>query len=123
MAKLNMKKSLRIGLIIAGLIIVSGLIAVVKTKQTKAPELILFYSNYCPHCKNVEKYISDNDLKNKITFTELEVADNQANAQILVSQAKKCGLDTNGIGVPLFYDGTNCLIGDTNIINYFATKK
>jgi glutaredoxin-related protein len=117
-----MKKNLRIGLIIAGLIIVAGLLATVKSKQASLPESILFYSNYCPHCKNVEKYVNDNNIKSRVTFKELEVADNQDNAQVLLSKTKKCNLDTSNLGVPMYFDGEKCLVGDEEIIKYFETK-
>lgn len=118
-----MKKDLRIGLIIIGVVIVAGLLAVVKNQQASAPQSILFYSNYCPHCKIVEEYINNNNIKNKITFQELEVADNEANSRILFNKAKICKLDTKTLGVPLFFDGKTCLMGDENIIKYFDTIK
>jgi glutaredoxin len=117
-----MKKNLRIGLVIISVIVIAGFLALVKTKQTKSPESILFYSNYCPHCKNVEKYVNDNNIKSKVTFTELEVADNPDNAQVLLSKAKKCNLDTSNLGVPMYFDGEKCLEGDEEIIKYFGTK-
>jgi glutaredoxin-related protein len=117
-----MKKNLRIGLVIISLIVVASLLALAKSKQVKSPESILFYSNYCPHCKNVEKYVNDNNVKSKVTFTELEVADNADNAQVLFNKAKKCNLDTNNLGVPMYFDGEKCLVGDEEIIKYFETK-
>ncbi|QQG52173.1 MAG: hypothetical protein HY931_02380 [Candidatus Falkowbacteria bacterium] len=83
-------------------------------------EKILFYGDTCPHCKNVEEFMSTNGTKAKLSFLELEVYRNQSNAQLLVATAKKCGLDTSaGVGVPLFFDGEKCLLGDQDIINYF----
>jgi glutaredoxin len=81
---------------------------------------IFFYGDTCPHCKNVEEFMATNGTRNKLAFQELEVYNNQANAQLLGQTAKKCGLDTDaGIGVPFFYDGNKCLMGDQEIINYF----
>jgi glutaredoxin len=114
-----MKKSLKIGLLVTGLIIVSLGLAFIKSRPAKQ---ILFYSNYCPHCKNVEKYINDNNIKQKFTFDELEVADDAANANILTAKAIKCGIDPNNIGVPMFFDGKQCLVGDQDIINYLSSK-
>lgn len=114
-----MKKSLRISLLIIGLVIISVGFAIIKSRPAKQ---ILFYSNYCPHCKNVEKYINDNNIKQKVTFEELEVADDKANANILTAKAIKCGIDPNNIGVPLFYDGKQCFVGDQDIINYLSAK-
>jgi glutaredoxin len=81
---------------------------------------IFFYGDTCPHCKNVEEFMAANGTRNKLSFQELEVYNNQANAKLLGQTAQKCGLDTSaGIGVPFFYDGSKCLMGDQDIINYF----
>jgi glutaredoxin len=86
------------------------------------PGMILFYSDSCPHCQNVNKYINDNGLKDKLKFQELEVSQpqNKTNAALLEKKARQCGLDVSqGLGVPFFFDGQKCLMGDQDIINYF----
>lgn len=86
--------------------------------------MILFYSDSCPHCQKVEQYITDNGLRQKLKFRELEVSLNQANAQTLERKARGCGLDTTqGVGIPVFFDGQKCYQGDTEIINYFQSLK
>lgn len=115
-----MKKQLKISLLVVGLIIVALALAIIKNQPVKQ---ILFYSNYCSHCKTVAQYITENNIKAKFSFEELEVADNKTNANVLISRVSKCGLDTTNITVPLFYDGQKCLVGDQEIINYLATKK
>lgn len=109
------------GLVILGIILIfAGAIIYAKSRTT----MILFYSTSCPHCKNVEAYISENGIKDKIKFDEKEVSQSQANATLLESKARQCGLDmTQGIGVPFFFDGKDCLMGDEPIINYFKTLK
>ena len=38
----------------------------------------------------------------------------------MAKKAAGCGLDTSqGLGVPFFFDGKNCLVGDQNIIDFF----
>jgi glutaredoxin len=115
-----MKKSARLSLLLAGLLVVLSLILILVKKQ---PQLILFYSDSCPHCQNLESYIVQNNVKSYLDFKELEVSKNQANAQLLAKDAASCGLSTDSIGVPFFFDGTQCLVGDENIIQYFASKK
>lgn len=86
-------------------------------------KMILFFGDTCPHCKNVEDYIQANNIKNKLSFQELEVYNNAGNASLLGAKAKQCGLDTsNGVGVPFFFDGQNCIQGDEPIIEFFKTK-
>jgi hypothetical protein len=88
--------------------------------MNKDSEMILFYGDTCPHCKNVDEFMVANKIEGKIEFRKLEVYNNQGNAQLLTQTAKNCGLDTTkGVGVPFFYDGKTCLVGDTDIINFF----
>lgn len=100
----------------ASVFLIAGLII----SAAGRPKMILFYSDSCSHCKNVEEYINSNGIKDKLSFQELEVSKNQANASLLQKKARQCGLDPNqGLGVPFFFDGEKCLIGDQDIINYF----
>jgi len=115
-----MNKALKISILIVALLIITGLTVLLAKKQ---PSQILFYSDTCPHCKIVEQYISDNKVTNYLVFKQLEVSTNPGNAQQLAKKAGSCGLPTDNLSVPLFFDGKNCLVGDQDIINYFASKK
>jgi glutaredoxin len=84
--------------------------------------IILFYGQGCPHCANVDKYIAENNVKDKVTFAELEVFSNQDNAKLLEEKAAVCGLPIDSIGVPFLWDGSKCLVGDQDIINFFKEK-
>lgn len=93
------------------------------TNKNSETEMILFFGDTCPHCKTVDEFVSANGVRDKLKFQELEIYNNKANAALLAATAKKCKLDTSaGIGVPFFFDGTNCLQGDQPIIDYFQTK-
>ena len=85
-------------------------------------KIIFFYGDGCPHCAKVEEYFKENNVQNKISFTQKEVYYNKNNASELASKAKICGLTTNSIGVPFLWTGKKCLIGDENIINFFKQK-
>lgn len=87
-------------------------------------EIILFYGRGCPHCEKVEKFIKENNLREKIYFEEREVYFNRKNARLLEEIAKKCNLTKNEIGVPFLWDGkvSKCIVGDEPIINYFKEK-
>jgi glutaredoxin len=115
-----MKKSAKLSILVIALLFIAGLVAVLIKNQ---PNQILFYSDTCPHCKIVEQYITDNKVKNYLAFQQLEVSTHPDNAQLLIKKAASCGLSTDNLGVPFFFDGTNCLIGDQDIIKYFASKK
>ncbi len=82
--------------------------------------IILFYGEECPHCKVVEKYITDNDIKSKITFTEKEVNHDKANANLMVKKQQECKLDEKAIGsVPFLWTAEKCYSGSDEIINFF----
>lgn len=81
--------------------------------------MILFYSLSCPHCQNVEQYINDNKVSEKYKFARLEISQDQKNSAKLIARAKTCGLETQGLGVPFLWTGEKCLMGDTEIIDFF----
>lgn len=93
----------------------------ISIKPSVMPEgIVLFYGQGCPHCKNVDDFVAQNKIEDKVKFTRLEVWHNQGNAELLVNVATGCKLDvTNGVPVPFLYDGKNCLTGDVEIINFF----
>jgi len=84
--------------------------------------IIFYYSNTCPHCKVVEEYIDANDIKEKVDFQSKEVGENKDNASELMAKAAKCGIPQDQIGVPFLWDGTKCIIGQDEIINFFKDK-
>lgn len=116
-----MKNNKNLPFWLIGLIIVIAIIIAIAARQ---PKTILFYSTNCPHCQNVEKYIAENNVREKIKFQELEVSANQGNAKKLESRAAGCGLNTDqGVGIPLLFADQKCYQGDQNIINYFQNLK
>lgn len=115
-----MKKPVKLSALVIALLFIVGLMIVLIKKQ---PSQILFYSDSCPHCKIVEQYINDNNVKKYLVFDELEISKNPSNSQLLIRKANSCGLPTDGLGVPFFFDGTNCFVGDQEIIKYFESKK
>jgi len=83
---------------------------------------ILFYGQGCSHCKNVDDYIKNNNIEQKVSFTRIEVWYNKSNAALLGQVAEKCSLTSNSVGVPFLYDGKNCLIGEVDVINFFKIQ-
>jgi len=79
--------------------------------------MVLFTDERCPHCKNVEDYIIKNKIKNKFNFQELQIDNNFDNTKLFTQKVKQCNLSSSG--VPLFFDGKNCIVGDVDIIAFF----
>jgi len=86
--------------------------------------IILFYGTGCPHCANVDEYIKNNNVKEKIQFAEKEIFYNKCNAKLLEDLAPKCGFSLSDLGVPFLWNGASstCLGGDQDIINFFKEK-
>jgi glutaredoxin-related protein len=106
----------------------SGFISAVfsgPAKPAVMPEgIVLFYGDGCPHCVNVEEYMTANNIEQKVKITRLEVWKNQSNAKLLVDTAVACKKDiSGGVPVPFLWDGKNCLEGDQDIINFLSQYK
>lgn len=94
------------------------------TKTTLPEGIVLFYGDGCPHCKNVDDFISQNKIEDKIKITRLEVWNNKSNADQLGKVAVSCNIDVSkGVGVPFLYDGKGkCYVGDVDTINFFKNE-
>ncbi|MBU1089693.1 hypothetical protein KKF38_02785 [Patescibacteria group bacterium] len=91
-------------------------------QQNTQSQIILFYGDGCPHCVIVEEYIERNDIEEKISFEQKEVYYNKNNANDLTDKAKMCGLPTDNVGVPFLWDGSECFVGDQEIIEFFKQQ-
>ena len=101
--------------------------SIVTPTPTPISDLVLFYGSTCPHCKVVEEFISQNQIDQKLTISQLEVYENKSNAKIFSDMIKKVcpdQLNPQGLSVPFFIDQkeNKCLIGDTTIIDYLSEK-
>jgi len=84
--------------------------------------IVLYYGDGCPHCALVEEFVAKNNIEAEVTFAKKEVYYNKQNADELVAKAQICGMPTDSIGVPFLWDGSKCLVGDQDIIEFFKTK-
>lgn len=92
-------------------------------KPVAIPEgIILFYGEGCPHCKNVDDFIAQNKIEDKVKFTKLEVWFNKNNQAIITQVAKKCGITSSEVGVPLLYDGIKCYEGEIEVTDFFKAQ-
>lgn len=115
-------KSLFIILGVIGVLVILSLSGRFLNKDSTS-NMIFFYGDTCPHCKDVEEYIIKNNVKAKLNFKEMEVYNNRGNAALLTAKARACKLDTTqGVPVPFFFDGQNCYVGSDKIEEFFATK-
>jgi glutaredoxin len=122
-----MKKGTKIFFIaIAFIVIVAGVLTYSLTKKsgtvTPATDVILFYGRECPHCQDVEKFLSDNNIAQKVKYDSIEVWHNEDNANLMKEKAKECGLDQSKIGVPLVYGGGKCYVGTPDVEAFFKQQ-
>lgn len=92
------------------------------TNEAVKSDIILFHGDGCTYCKVVDTYLEAENVESKISFDKREVYNNQANAALMTTKARFCGLNTNSIGVPFLWDGSSCLIGDRDIIAFFEAE-
>ena len=89
--------------------------------STSASGIVFYYGAECPHCKDVEKFVADNKIADKVAFTSKEVWHDQANAAEMSARAKTCGLSEDKVGVPFLFADGKCHIGTPDVETYFRT--
>lgn len=120
---MNKKTLLIIALIILALIWgASGISKPPAETSVNAQDTVLYYGNTCSHCKDLDELIKKNNIKEKVSFAEKEVFDNQGNADELAKVARTCGLSGANIAVPFLYAAGKCLIGTDDIFAYLSQK-
>jgi glutaredoxin-related protein len=119
-----MKRFPIIAVVVTLAVIVGGVLLFSRnsiSSQTPSPTAYeYFYGNGCPHCANVNEFLSTWDGLNKINLEKKEVYSNNQNAEVMATRAASCGIVKSELGVPFLYtpDG-KCLMGDQPIIDYF----
>jgi len=91
------------------------------------PDLVFYWGNGCPHCKNVEEWLDKNNADKKIKINYKEIYYSDQNRTELIDTAKQyCSeiVTDGGIGVPVGFDPLNkkCIQGDTPIIDFLEQK-
>ena len=121
MSKQNIFIGVVVGVVLMGIVLYFLLPD--DTALAQLPTGIVFYfGDTCPHCKNVEEYIIQNNVQDKILFEQKEVYNDAQNAKELKVVAKACGIDPMKVGVPLLWNEGSCLVGDEDIITSFEEK-
>lgn len=116
--------------IIVVILALTGLLVYVQIKSKKGTTItqgedLLFYSVSCPHCKNVEDFLKENQAETKIAYQNIEVDFSQANKQLILQKQTSCGYtEENNLGaIPFLYTkDAKCFVGDVEIINYFKKE-
>lgn len=89
--------------------------------RTDSP-IVFYFGVSCPHCMNVEKYLEEDKVADKVSFSMKEVYNNRDNANEAIAKAAICGISKENLGVPFLWDGEKCYVGDEDIIDFFKNK-
>jgi len=79
-----------------------------------------FWSEGCPHCKNVADFMNSWGKKDQVKIDKLEIWSSPKNAALMEARYKYCKItDRTEMGVPLLFTPEGkCFSGDTPIIDY-----
>ena len=88
-------------------------------KGMEKKDIVFYLGDNCPECANIKKYLKDNDVKNKIGFTEKNIDENEADAEQMAEDAMYCNVDEESFGVPFLWAEGKCYTGEKNITDFF----
>jgi glutaredoxin len=97
-------------------------------KQSEIPSIdmgspiTLYFRPDCSHCRNVEKFLEENQVSEKVPFNQKNVSNDQKNVEELMERANLCKLNPRDIGVPFLWTGEKCLSGEVEIIDFFKQQ-
>ncbi len=93
-----------------------------KLDGTEEFGIVYYFGRECPHCVNVQKFLDENKVAEKVMFTKKEVWHNVENAKELDVKAEECGLEKENVGVPFLYANGKCFIGEIEVKNFFQKE-
>ncbi|PIS21058.1 hypothetical protein COT52_00320 [candidate division WWE3 bacterium CG08_land_8_20_14_0_20_43_13] len=112
---MNKKEKLITAIIIASLIAAAALLIYFEG-QSEKDQIIYYWSYDCPHCHELNKYLDENGLRDKLNLKEKEISKNPKNLARLTVDAKKCGFDNSMIAIPMMVSQGKCYLGPTQIV-------
>jgi glutaredoxin len=123
------KKGVIIIIVLVAAVLVGGLVyenmtrnSVGQSADESSSDVVLYYGEECPHCKDVEKFLDDNKVADVVNFAKKEVWHNQANSNDMLAKSKTCGLREDSVGVPFLYAEGKCYVGTPDVEKYFSEK-
>lgn len=112
-------------LLVTLLLILGGVFLFSKEKLVSEPSSLpssyeYFWGDGCPHCANVEEFLSSWEGREKVSIDKKEVWSDKKNALLMRDRATYCKLPLNTLGVPfMFTPEGKCIEGDVAIIELF----
>lgn len=87
----------------------------------KSP-IVYYYGKECSHCKDLEKFLEDNKIADRVSFAKKEVWHNSKNSDEMQKRADECRVSKEGMGVPLVWSEGKCFVGGPDAENFFKQK-
>lgn len=113
--------------VIIVLILIGGLVywglqdtrSTLEATSDDGASIVYYYGAECPHCKDVQDFIDQNGIAEKVHFVKKETWHNPKNASEMEARAKVCGVQPEGMGVPFVFSEGKCMIGTPDAIAFF----
>ena len=84
--------------------------------------IVYYYGRECPHCKDLEKFLEENKIAEKVSFAKKEVWHNAKNSAEMQKRADACGVKKEGMGVPFVWADGSCFVGGPDAEKFFKEK-
>ncbi len=84
--------------------------------------IVYYYGKECPHCKDLEKFLEENHIADKVSFAKKEVWHNSKNSSEMQRRADECKLDQKSLGVPFVWAEGKCFVGGPDAEKFFKEK-
>ncbi len=112
-----------VGLVVWGLVSVPPS-ATLPTDDSGDPNasIVYYYGRECPHCKDLEKFLEENKIAEKLPFAKKEVWHNAKNSSEMRERANACGLREESLGVPFIWADGSCFVGGPDAEKFFREK-
>lgn len=116
-----------VGFIAVILVLIGGLVywglsdsgSAIEATPDNGASIVYYYGEECPHCKDVQDFIDQNKIAEKVNFVKKEVWHNSKNASEMNARAKSCDIQAEGMGVPFLFSEGKCYVGTPGVIGFF----
>lgn len=88
-------------------------------QDNTSSDIIYYYGEECPHCKDVAQFLEDNKIAEKVNFSKKEVWHDTVNAAEMEKKAAECNIQKSGMGVPFVYAKGKCYVGTPDVEAFF----
>lgn len=87
--------------------------------EMKKADIVFYLSDDCSECDNIDKYLEENDIENKINLLKKNINKDEADAEQMAEDAMYCNVDEELFGVPFLWAEGKCYVNEEDIIDFF----